>query len=55
MNISTNDQMDLCEAVAEKIAEIAAKQGKQVDVEYLFDLMFGGDYCDIFDGILSEI
>lgn len=55
MHISTNDQMELCEVVADKIAEIAKKQGKNVDAGYLFELMLGGNQCDIFDGILSEI
>ena len=52
MNISTNDQMELYEVVADKITKIALKQGKTVDSGYLFELMFGGDYSDIFDGIL---
>lgn len=55
MHISTNDQMELCGVVADKIAEIATKQGKKVDAGHLFELMFGGDHCDIFDAILGEI
>lgn len=55
MNISTNDQIDLCDVVAQKIVEIAEKQGKQITHDEVFNMLFGGDYCDIFDGILGVI
>ena len=55
MNISTNDQMDLCEVVSEKISEIAKKQGKNISQEQVFDMLFGGDYCDTFDSILEAL
>lgn len=55
MNISTNDRMDLCEAVAEMVSDIAKRQGKVVPSGEVFDLIFGGDYCDIFDGVLGAI
>lgn len=55
MNISTNDRIDLCDVVAQKIAEIAEKQGKQIIHSEVFNMLFGGDYCDIFDGVLEEI
>lgn len=55
MNISTHDRMDLCEVVAEKIAEIAQKQGKDISSGDVFDMLFGGDYCDTFDAILEAV
>lgn len=55
MHISTNDQIELCEVVADKISEIAKKQGKNISQEQIFNMLFGGDYCDTFDGILEAL
>lgn len=55
MQLSTFDQMDLYEAVADKLAEIATRQGKQLDAAYVFELLFGGDYCDTFDNLLGAL
>lgn len=55
MNISTNDKIDLCEVVSEKIADLAQKQGYTVHPDTIFEMIFDGDYCDIFDGVLGEI
>lgn len=55
MNISTNDQIELCDIVAEKIVEIAKNQGKNISHDQVFNMLFGGDYCDTFDGILEAI
>ena len=55
MHISTNDQMELCEMVSEKISDIAKKQGKNISQEQVFNMLFGGDYCDTFDGILEVL
>ena len=55
MRLSTNDQMELCEVVADKLVEFATKQGKQLDAGYVFELLFGGDYCDTFDNLLEAL
>lgn len=55
MNISTNDQIDLCDIVAQKIEAIAQKQGKDISSDEIFDMIYGGDYCDIFDSLLESI
>ena len=55
MNISTFDKMDLCEAVAIAISNIAVKQGKEECIDDVFSMLFDGDYCDAFDGVLGEI
>ena len=55
MHISTNDKIDLCEVVADKIAEIAKNQGKNISQEQIFNMLFGGDYCDTFDNILDAL
>lgn len=55
MNISTNDQIDLCDAVATIISNIAGRQGKTISQQEVFDMLFGGDYCDTFDGVLGAI
>jgi len=55
MNISTNDKIDLCTIVAGAISEIAKRQGKTIDPEYIFCELFDGDYCDTFDNILESL
>ena len=47
--------MDLCEAVAIVISNITVKQGKEECVDEVFNMLFDGDYCDAFDGVLGEI
>lgn len=55
MRLSTNGQMELCEVVADKLAELAAQQGKHLDAGYIFELLFDGDYCDTFDSLLEAL
>lgn len=55
MRLSTHGQMELYEVVADKLSELAAQQGKQLDAGYVFELLFGGDYCDIFDTLLEAL
>ena len=55
LNISTFDKMDLCEAVAIAISNIAVKQGKEECIDEVFSMLFDGDFCDAFDGVLGEI
>ena len=54
MHLSTNAQMELCEAVANKICELAKRQGKVLEPEKVFAMIFDGDYCDIFNDLLDE-
>lgn len=55
MNIITNDKIDLCEIVANKIVEIAARQGKELSSDDIFITIFEGDHCDIFDALLDDL
>ena len=55
MDISTNDKIELCDVVAQTIVGIAEKQGKKITHDEVFNMLFGGDYCDIFDSVLGEI
>lgn len=55
MHLSTNDQIELCKVVVDKIVELANKQGKIIDAEVIFLMLLEGDHCYIFDSLLDEL
>ena len=55
MRLSTNEQIELCNIVAEKLSEFMDARGKSMPSSEIFEMIFGGDYCDIFDNLLDEL
>jgi len=55
MHLSTNEQIELCDIVAEKLSEFMENRGKPMPSSEIFEMIFGGDYCDIFDNLLNEL
>lgn len=55
MQLSTNEKIELCDIVAEKLSEFAESRGKTTPQSEIFEMIFGGDYCDIFDNLLDEL